>query len=79
MKAQELHDELMELQGNLRNIRYGEIAISRSREAIQLRAKLESFQIELDSTLDNVRAVLRPSIEADIASALPDNEIDAIG
>ena len=37
-------------------------------EAIQLKSKLENFQFELELVLDDVRDVLRPSIEADIAA-----------
>ena len=73
-KAQELYDELMELESKLRNIRYGSDYLNRdtsvwtlSDEAIQLKSKLENFQFELELVLDDVRDVLRPSIEADIA------------
>lgn len=90
-KAQELYDELMELESKLRNIRYGSDYLNRDtsvwtlsdpdpelriREAIQLKSKLENFQFELELVLDDVRDVLRPSIEADIAATLPDNELD---
>ena len=90
-KAQELYDELMELESKLRNIRYGSDYLNRDtsvwtlsdpdpelriREAIQLKSKLENFQFELELVLDDVRDVLRPSIEADIAATLPANEID---
>ncbi len=70
MKAQELYDALQKLECKLRDIRYDEVA--------ELQSKLTAFQLDLESTLDNVRDILRPSIEADIASALPDNEIDAM-
>ena len=70
MKAQELYDELQRLESKLRDIRYD--------DWLELKSKLTEFQLELEETLDDVRAVLRPSIEADIASALPDNEIDAM-
>jgi hypothetical protein len=84
-KAQELYDELMELESKLRNIRYGSDYLNRDtsvwtlsdpdpelriREAIQLKSKLENFQFELELVLDDVRDVLRPSIEADIAAAI---------
>ena len=84
-KAQELYDELMELESKLRNIRYGSDYLNRDtsvwtlsdpdpelriREAIQLKSKLENFQLELELTLDDVRDVLRPSIEADIAATI---------
>ena len=92
-KAQELYDELMELESKLRNIRYGSDYLNRDtsvwtlsdpdpelriREAIQLKSKLENFQFELELVLDDVRDVLRPSIEADIAATLPDNELDEL-
>ena len=92
-KAQELYDELMELESKLRNIRYGSDYLNRDtsvwtlsdpdpelriREAIQLKSKLENFQLELELTLDDVRDVLRPSIEADIAATLPDNKFDEL-
>ena len=92
-KAQELYDELMELESKLRNIRYGSDYLNRDtsvwtlsdpdpelriREAIQLKSKLENFQFELELVLDDVRDVLRPSIEADIAATLPDNEFDEL-
>jgi len=70
MKAQELYDKLQRLESKLRDIRYD--------DWLELKSKLTEFQLELEETLDDVRAVLRPSIEADIASALPDNEIDAM-
>ena len=70
MKAQELYDALQKLESKLRDIRYD--------DWLELKSKLTEFQLELEETLDDVRAVLRPSIEADIASALPDNEIDAM-
>ena len=70
MKAQELYDALQRLESKLRDIRYD--------DWLELKSKLTEFQLELEETLDDVRAVLRPSIEADIASALPDNEIDAM-
>jgi len=70
MKAQELYDKLQRLESKLRDIRYDEVA--------ELQSKLTAFQLDLESTLDNVRDILRPSIEADIASALPDNEIDVM-
>jgi hypothetical protein len=84
-KAQELYDELMELESKLRNIRYGSDYLNRDtsvwtlsdpdpelriREAIQLKSKLENFQFELELVLDDVRDVLRPSIEADIAATI---------
>ena len=84
-KAQELYDELMELESKLRNIRYGSDYLNRDtsvwtlsdpdpelriREAIQLKSKLENFQFELELALDDVRDVLRPSIEADIAATI---------
>ena len=82
-KAQELYDELMKLESKLRDIRYGSDYLNRdtsvwtlSAEAIQLKSKLEDFQLELELTLDDVRDVLRPSIEADIAATLPDNKFD---
>ena len=84
-KAQELYDELMELESKLRNIRYGSDYLNRdtsvwtlSDEAIQLKSKLENFQFELELVLDDVRDVLRPSIEADIAATLPDNKFDEL-
>ena len=87
-KAQELYDELMELESKLRNIRYGSDYLNRDTsvwtlsrsvsEAIQLKSKLENFQLELELVLDDVRDVLRPSIEADIAAALPANEFDEL-
>jgi hypothetical protein len=92
-KAQELYDELMELESKLRNIRYGSDYLNRDtsvwtlsdpdpelriREAIQLKSKLENFQFELELVLDDVRDVLRPSIEADIAATLPDNKFDEL-
>ena len=92
-KAQELYDELMELESKLRNIRYGSDYLNRDtsvwtlsdpdpelriREAIQLKSKLENFQFELELVLDDVRDVLRPSIEADIAATLPDNKLDEL-
>ena len=92
-KAQELYDELMELESKLRNIRYGSDYLNRDtsvwtlsdpdpelriREAIQLKSKLENFQLELELVLDDVRDVLRPSIEADIAATLPDNKFDEL-
>ena len=92
-KAQELYDELMELESKLRNIRYGSDYLNRDtsvwtlsdpdpelriREAVQLKSKLENFQFELELVLDDVRDVLRPSIEADIAATLPDNELDEL-
>ena len=92
-KAQELYDELMELESKLRNIRYGSDYVNRDtsvwtlsdpdpelriREAIQLKSKLENFQFELELVLDDVRDVLRPSIEADIAATLPDNKFDEL-
>ena len=70
MKAQELYDKLQRLESKLRDIRYD--------DWLELKSKLTEFQLELEETLDDVRAVLRPSIEADIASALPDNEIDVM-
>ena len=75
--AQELYDELMELESKLRNIRY-DTGPSVEDEVQTLQYKLAEYQLELETTLDNVRDILRPSIEADIASALPDNEIDAM-
>ena len=92
-KAQELYDELMELESKLRNIRYGSDYLNRDtsvwtlsdpdpelriREAVQLKSKLENFQFELELVLDDVRDVLRPSIEADIAATLPDNKFDEL-
>ena len=92
-KAQELYDELMELESKLRNIRYGSDYLNRDtsvwtlsdpdpelriREAVQLKSKLEDFQFELELALDDVRDVLRPSIEADIAATLPDNQFDEL-
>ena len=92
-KAQELYDELMKLESKLRNIRYGSDYLNRDtsvwtlsdpdpelriREAIQLKSKLENFQFELELVLDDVRDVLRPSIEADIAATLPDNKFDEL-
>jgi hypothetical protein len=83
--AQELYDELMELESKLRNIRYGSDYLNRDtsvwtlsdpdpelriREAVQLKSKLENFQFELELVLDDVRDVLRPSIEADIAATI---------
>ena len=70
MKAQELYDKLQRLESKLRDIRYD--------DWLELKSKLTEFQLELEETLDDVRDILRPSIEADIASALPDNEIDAM-
>ena len=76
-KAQKLYDELMKLESKLRDIRYGSDYLNRdtsvwtlSAEAIQLKSKLEDFQLELELTLDDVRDVLRPSIEADIAATI---------
>ena len=76
-KAQELYDELMKLESKLRDIRYGSDYLNRdtsvwnlSAEAIQLKSKLENFQLDLEFTLDYVRDVLRPSIEADIAATI---------
>ena len=92
-KAQELYDELMKLESKLRDIRYGSDYLNRDtsvwtlsdpdpelriREAIQLKSKLENFQFELELVLDDVRDVLRPSIEADIAATLPDNKFDEL-
>ena len=84
-KAQELYDELMELESKLRNIRYGSDYLNRdtsvwtlSAEAIQLKSKLKNFQLDLEFTLDYVRDVLRQSIEADIAATLPDNKFDEL-
>ena len=92
-KAQELYDELMELESKLRNIRYGSDYLNRDtsvwtlsdpdpelriREAIHLKSKLEDFQFELELVLDDVRDVLRPSIEADIAVTLTDNQFDEL-
>ena len=65
--AQELYDELMELESKLRNIRY-DTEPSLEDEVQTLQYKLAEFQLELETTLDNVRDVLRPSIEADIVS-----------
>ena len=70
MKAQELYDKLQKLECKLRDIRYD--------DWLELKSKLTEFQLELEETLDDVRDILRPSIEADIAAALPDNEIDAM-
>jgi hypothetical protein len=70
MKAQELYDALQKLESKLRDIRYD--------DWLELKSKLTELQLELEETLDDVRDILRPSIEADIAAALPDNEIDAM-
>ena len=75
-KAQELYDKLQGLESKLRDIRYDDLSIDCN--WLELKSKLTEFQLELETTLDNVRDILRPSIEADIASALPDNEIDAM-
>ena len=65
--AQELYDELMELESKLRTIRY-DTGPSLEDEVQTLQYKLAEYQLELETTLDNVRDVLRPSIEADIVS-----------
>ena len=65
--AQELYDELMELESKLRTIRY-DTGPSLEDEVRTLQYKLAEYQLELETTLDNVRDVLRPSIEADIVS-----------
>ena len=76
-KAQKLYDELMKLESKLRNIRY-DTGPSLEDEVQTLQYKLAEYQLELETTLDNVRDVLRPSIEADIAATLPDNELDEL-
>ena len=68
-KAQELYDELMKLESKLRDIRY-DTGPSLEDEVRTLQYKLADFQLELETTLDNVRDVLRPSIEADIAATI---------
>ena len=75
--AQELYDELMELESKLRTIRY-DTGPSLEDEVQTLQYKLAEYQLELETTLDNVRDVLRPSIEADIAATLPDNKFDEL-
>ena len=67
--AQELYDELMELESKLRTIRY-DTGPSLEDEVQTLQYKLAEYQLELETTLDNVRDVLRPSIEADIAATI---------
>ncbi len=67
--AQELYDELMELESKLRTIRY-DTGPSLEDEVRTLQYKLAEYQLELETTLDNVRDVLRPSIEADIAATI---------
>ena len=76
-KAQKLYDELMKLESKLRDIRY-DTGPSLEDEVQTLQYKLAEYQLELETTLDNVRDVLRPSIEADIAASLPDNELDEL-
>ena len=76
-KAQKLYDELMKLESKLRTIRY-DTGPSLEDEVQTLQYKLAEYQLELETTLDNVRDVLRPSIEADIAATLPDNELDEL-
>mgnify|MGYP003385661763 FL=1 len=68
-KAQELYDELMKLESKLRTIRY-DTGPSLEDEVQTLQYKLAKYQLELETTLDNVRDVLRPSIEADIAATI---------
>ena len=68
-KAQELYDELMKLESKLRTIRY-DTGPSLEDEVQTLQYKLAEYQLELETTLDNVRDVLRPSIEADIAATI---------
>ena len=60
-KAQELYDELMKLESKLRDIRYGSDYLNRdtsvwtlSAEAIQLKSKLENFQLDLEFTLSQL-------------------------